>query len=147
MATMALGKALRASSIISQLGALYILNPWEKFVYSVPWTCSLLAGGSGSFATARVVAASGDAAITSLAGGTAGLSAGGVTFAVCEVAGSSGRTGSVESFAFAGGGSEGSAPFAVELVAEVVDDSGICFFSGAFAGFAAGAVEAGAGRP
>jgi len=82
--------------------------------------------GSGSFGVARDEAASGPAAIKVL-DGAAGLSAGGVTFAVREVAGSSGRTGSVESFGFAGGGPEVSAAFAGELAAEVVAGSGICF--------------------
>src|SRR5258708_969967 len=80
-----------------------------------------------------------------LYGGTAGLIAGRVTFAVCAAAGSSGRTGSVESFAFAGGGSEVSAAFATESLAEVAVAAGIGFFSGAFAGFAAVAVAAEAG--
>ncbi len=113
-------------------------------MYSVPWTCSLLAGGSGSFGAARGVAASGEAAtMAPLDGGTAGLIAGGVTFAVCEVAGNSGRTGSVESFGFAGGGSEVSAAFAtglladVELPDEVAAGAGIGFFSGALGGLAA----------
>src|SRR6266851_4844267 len=81
-----------------------------------------------------------------LDGGAAGLIAGGVTFAVCEAAGSSGRTGSVESFAFVGRGSEGSAPFAVESPAEVAAGPGICFFSGAFAGLAAARGAAGCGK-
>src|SRR5258705_11230599 len=84
-------------------------------------------------------------------GGAAGWSAGGVTFAGCEVAGSSGRTGSAESFAFAGSGSEDSAAFAaesldeVELLGDVAAGEGSCFFSGAFAGLAAalGAAEPG----
>src|SRR5258708_7936057 len=69
-------------------------------------------------------------------GGTAGLIAGGVTFAVCAAAGSSGRTGSMESFAFAGGGSEDSVAFAVESVAAVAAGAGIWFFSRAFAALA-----------
>jgi len=131
-------------------------------VYSVPWTCSLLAGGSGSFGAESDEAASGEAAMMALPeDGAAGLIAGGVTFAVCEVAGSSGRTGSLESFAFAGGGSVGSAAFVAELPAEfellveaelldeVAAGAGIGFFSGAFAGLLAFAegVEAGVAEP
>ena len=105
-------------------------------MYSVPWTCSLLAGGSGSFGAERDEADSGEAAMMALPdGGAAGLIAGGVTLAVCEAAGSSGRTGSLESFAFAGGGSEDSAAFAVESAAEVAvgADAGVSFISESFA--------------
>jgi len=84
-----------------------------------------------------------------LDGGIAGLIAGGVTFAVCEVAGSSGRTGSTESFGFADGGSEGPAASEAELLAGVAAGPGICFFSAAFAGLpaAAGVAEAGVAEP
>lgn len=119
-------------------------------MYSVPWTCSLLAGASGSFGAERDEADSGEAAMMALPdGGGADLIAGGVTFAVGEAAGSSGRTGSLESFAFAGGGSEDSAAFAVELAAEVAVGAGTCFFSGAFADLApfAEGVEAGVAEP
>src|SRR5260370_42081281 len=93
-----------------------------------------MAGGSGSFGAANCAAA------TAAFAGRTGLSAGGVTFAAREVAGSSGRTGSVESFGFA-------AAFATELPAEVESGSVICFFSGVFVGFAVGAAEAGGVGP
>ena len=87
--------------------------------------------------------------------GTLGFSAGGVTFAECEVTGSSGRTGSVESFGFAAAASEFSPDVAgvvaalpvegtleapgevpVEDPAEAAADSAV-FFCVVFAGLAA----------